>query len=274
MAKSRKPAHPQWGCIWCGKIPRTGEHLWPEWFSKIVPQTRNSHSNLKTRISYKPQEVVVSHQLKKRPGDPASRRIKAVCKDCNNVWMGKIEEAAIPVMTPLILGKEALLSPADQKAIVEWAVLKTMIGEYDDSLDTRAINEETQQAFYHDRSLIGVWKILIGRYVGTNWVTRYRHTPYHMRSRSNFLPVVDVTSMNTQVSTFVGGQLYIHVMSTRLPQLASFGFRGTTGNMLRCIWPATDEPIPWPPALTMGDDDAEFVASALAGLNQPRAPYL
>ena len=266
--KKRKLPRIQWGCIWCGGSPRTAEHLWPEWFSKLVPKSRQSHDNLKMRVRYNlPAAVILAPEVRKRPGDPASLTLKVVCEPCNNVWMGRVEEAAKRVMTPLILGHPAILTPDDQRCIVEWLALKSMIGEYDDSPDTRAIDKEMQRAFYERRELLGTWKVWIGRYQGTEWITRYRHAPAFVGSRSAnpavAAGVVNPPRVNTQISTFVGGQFYMQVMSSRSPLTEGFGFQGGTGRMLRQIWPALTHNIVWPPDAVMTDGDADFVANAL-----------
>ena len=217
---------------------------------------------MKFRVTHTAEATYIRPEIKKRPGDPASKKIKAVCKNCNNTWMSRIEEIAKPILSPLIMGQDAILSPSDQIAIVQWAVLKTMIGEYDDTSDTRAIDADTQQAFFKRRELIGVWKIWLGNYRGEGaWHSRYRHSPamLHLAATSVIYP----PKVNCQVSTFVGGHLFLQVLYSTFPHASAFGFQGETGDMLKLICPTVEGDIAWPPNRSIADHDADFIAHAL-----------
>ena len=45
--------------------------------------------------------------------------------------MKKIEDQARPIMIPLIVGHESRIYPADQAIIATWAVLKSMVSDFD-----------------------------------------------------------------------------------------------------------------------------------------------
>jgi hypothetical protein len=110
----------------------------------------------------------------KKPGVPSSKKIRAVCKKCNETWMSNIEEISKPVLTPLILGEKITLSVDDQQIIATWLALKTIIGDQDDQ-KTSSIHTESHNIFYQTRLALDGWKIWIGHYEGADWKTRYRH---------------------------------------------------------------------------------------------------
>jgi hypothetical protein len=115
-------------CIFCGRTPTTKEHIFSEWIHKHLGQ--RGHNVAYKRISV--QHLDRSDFIRdiRFPGQIRDWQIKCVCgndpKSCNNGWMRQLEEAADPVMTPLILGQSATLSPEDQKIIASWAVLKAV----------------------------------------------------------------------------------------------------------------------------------------------------
>jgi hypothetical protein len=88
-------------------------------------------------------------------------QIKCVCggtnNSCNNGWMRGIENAANPIMTPLIRGDAALLSPADQTTIATWAVLKAMVVHHE------FIPRKMRKKFATTRHPSPEWSVWIGR---------------------------------------------------------------------------------------------------------------
>ena len=55
---------------------------------------------------------------------------ESLCDECNNVWLGNFENLVIkPIATPLILGGETLIRPADQWQIAAWAYKMAMLLE-------------------------------------------------------------------------------------------------------------------------------------------------
>ena len=68
---------------------------------------------------------------------------------------------------------------------------------------------------------------------------------------------------NVQTTTICGGQLYIHVFSTTVPNI-HYGFKGRMGEVLCRILPSSGDDIQWPLRAIMTDDDAGQIALALA----------
>jgi hypothetical protein len=56
-------------------------------------------------------------------------KIKAVCKNCNNKWMSRIEESAKKHLQPMMQGDTVQLDPAAQVELAVWACLKVMAWE-------------------------------------------------------------------------------------------------------------------------------------------------
>jgi len=128
-------------CLFCDNEADSREHLFPDWLNKVIPI--GSPTTFLRGESGNP--AILGWQKSK----PASHRIKVVCTTCNTGWMSnRLENPAIPVLTPLILGHERDLSIDDQKIIATWAFARAVIGEHLDPAG--AAIPETQRHWLRD----------------------------------------------------------------------------------------------------------------------------
>ena len=262
--REKKQPNPPGQCIFCGKRgKRSGEHIFPEWFSKIVPRTEERHHSALAQVE--DHTVLPDVTFIRREGDLASRKLKAPCKECNEVWMSQIETASIPILTPLILGQPITLTADAQRIVATWATLKTLVIETDDP-KSAAIPPQAAKQFYVDKKPFDDWKIWIGQYFGTTWSQGKRMT--HLGGVLGPSAMKSVKTLgkhqrrNIQTTTIVGGQLYIHVFSATVSN-TFYGFKGRSGDVLNLIHPYSGD-IGWPPKVVMTDDDAGQIALSLA----------
>lgn len=200
------------GCIWCGKTPRTREHFWPQWISKIVPKTANNHqvkSLKEIEVNGKMETIPESH---KAPGDLASRTLKVVCATCNGGWMSDIEDAAAPVMKRILTGDiDFEITVEDQVKLRDWIALKTFILETANR-DFATLTASDREAFFTHRVAIRQWVIVIGRYKGSDWAKRVSHTG------AAIYPLGDHNSKpNVQLSAFCIGNMFMCSISSEKP---------------------------------------------------------
>jgi hypothetical protein len=105
-------------CMFCGKEgKRTYEDGWPNWllamFETLPGNTATEYRTINGR------RVNVRENVK---GRPSKRRRRIVCGPCNEGWMSNLEEAAKPILVPLILGEQRPLSESDQRVLATWAI--------------------------------------------------------------------------------------------------------------------------------------------------------
>ncbi|SHL95725.1 hypothetical protein SAMN05444159_7291 [Bradyrhizobium lablabi] len=181
--------------------------------------------------------------------------------------MSQIETASIPILTPMILGQPITLTAEVQQIIATWTTLKTLVIETDDP-KSAAMRPQAAKQFYSDRKPFNDWKIWIGQYTGTTWSQGKRmiHNgaflgPSQMASVKNF---GQCERRNIQTTTICGGQLYIHVFSTTVPN-TFYGFKGRLGDVLSLVHPYGGD-ISWPPKVSMTDGDAGQIALSLAAV--------
>jgi len=234
-------------CIFCGALPPlTGEHVFPRWSHQYLPpETQKNYESLRG--------VRNPHDLKHyeiiRPGDIRHWTVKCVCHPrCNNGWMRtQIEDTAKPILIPLIRGEECRIFPADQARLAAWAVMKAMVAE-------RMIRGHATTHHQHRKYLMRHllppkqgWGVWIGRFVSDTskpeleryhplWEAHpFRLLPDNLAARR---PNRSATYYNSQASTQVIGQLFIHVFRSPMPNLIprwKFELPGW-GSLFR-IWP-------------------------------------
>jgi len=268
---SQKPLpNPPRECIFCGKRGKlSGEHIFPQWFSKIVPRSDQRHYSV--RADVKNLKVEMDDPAIRREGDLASRKIKAPCKECNERWMSEIETAAIPILSPLILGKPTNLSREGQITLATWATLKTLVIEASFVATDRGIPAQSAKDFYKTRLPLEHWNIWIGRYNGCEWAKggkRIFHCGalYGPTSLDSIKNYGRFERKNVQTTTVCAGQLFIHILS-HTPELnLKMEFKGDIGAALVQVLPYHRD-VDWPPADSIDDDLAGLISMSLgAGL--------
>ncbi len=123
------------------------------------------------------------------PGQMRDWQIKCVCGGthltCNGGWMKKIEDQARPIMIPLIVGHESRIYPADQAIIATWAVLKSMVSDFD--REAHVTVHHTQRRRMKTRHLPPQrgWGVWIGHYERKNWKPQWISQPLLLLSEED-----------------------------------------------------------------------------------------
>jgi hypothetical protein len=115
MAETDRPAQNR-ACIFCGGTPLTVEHVWPEWVARLFDTTsvRITRSGSKP-VAYSARTIEL--------------KAAVVCEPCNTGWMNRVENAARPILTPMIKGQCATLDRPAQFVAAFWAVKTAMVFE-------------------------------------------------------------------------------------------------------------------------------------------------
>jgi hypothetical protein len=249
-------------CIFCGCSPTTKEDVWPTWLTQYVPRSLKNYHGALAEIDQLGQ---VTRIQKKWDGDPRSRRSQCVCRKCNNEWMSQLQEKAKPIILRLVKTQAITLSLHDQKVFSAWATMTTMTSEYIQP-STVAISEGNRQRFYRGKEPLKLWQIWIGDYPRGTWKPHRIHHAWPVRTRiRDESKLAANTAPNTQTTTLIFGNLYLHVASTDIPNaIGRLTFPDEVINtILKRIWPLRFGPISWPPRQTMTDRDADNIAGYL-----------
>ena len=202
-------------CIFCpfvGKL--TDEHIWGDWTRNYVERPQKKH-NFASIVAKTPTEEVVD-PVRIRAGDPLNSQVKVVCGPCNSGWMSQIQERAKPFLIPLFEGKESVLDSAAQTLIASWAAMATMTGEYlSRDPENIAVSQAERTWFKKNRVPPDNWRILIGKYRRDEWKGQWYHVSMPIYSAKDIprAKASNVRLPNHQTTSFVVGQLYVHVFS-------------------------------------------------------------
>lgn len=165
--------------------------------------------------------------------------------------MSQLQEAVKPRLLPLLDGKQAFLKLYDQKILAAWATMCVMTGEFysPDHVSVPFADREYLRLY---REPPPQWRIWIGRYIRGKWQGYWIH---------HSVPILDdedlpeagsdyVPAPNTQITTFIVGQLFIHAFSSATSDITNrwqfSGTRGLARNVLAQIWPPEESFIVWP----------------------------
>jgi hypothetical protein len=180
--------------------------------------------------------------------------------------MSRLQERAKPLVLPLVTGKEIELSTQDQRTLAVWCTMCTMTAE---SLgpDRTAISALDRVLLMSDQLLVRNWKIWLGHYERKEWLGQWVHNMMPISSKGRVHPTDDgIPRPNTQTTTLVFGQLYVHVFSCEYPDVVAKVELGESGNrVLAQIWPITRTSIVWPQE-SMTDRDADNLAGSICGM--------
>lgn len=257
-----RPAHPPRACIFCGGKPLTKEHIFADWLQKHLPKTGLLNHDQWHKVYSAPYET--NEEFIKRSGEPHSGRIKCVCADCNNGWMSSLQVDAKPILLPLI-GAEPIQLFRRQKAILStWVSMFTTVAEFRDKTGMAiAIPERDRVWLRARRSVPQHWRIWIGHHIRSSWNGIWVHASVPVGSeeyvpdgagRKRPIP-------NTQSTTIVLGQLFIHVFSSARKEVSRV--RLFDNRALAQIWPVQCQSISWPPKLSLDDAAAKEISCSL-----------
>jgi hypothetical protein len=243
----------------------TGEHLWSDFMGRFIPKgPRDSH--IETWDTYRANTPIRPTDVRKRRGHSTTRKLRRVCRKCNNGWMSRIDDEAKPYLLAMMYGQSINLDRAAQRKVVDWIVLKCMVFENNRREDA-ATTLEQRERFMLTREIPSYTQIHLFRCGEEPWDWQFhRHSagltaspapePLHPRRK------------NTQTFAFGVGDLLIYVLQAFAADI-EFRFERVAA---RQVWPPVDDVVIWPPVIRATWDEAEYIAGNLAELIREKWP--
>jgi hypothetical protein len=113
-------------------------------------------------------------------GNASAIKPLVVCARCNNEWMKRLEDAVIPILTPMMLGQQLVLDEAALAALGAWVTKTALVFELVQR-DSDATASAADRLWFknHQVPLAGS-RIWAARYVGTfgkSWQHARRCSP-------------------------------------------------------------------------------------------------
>jgi hypothetical protein len=270
--KRRTEIKPPGKCIFCegGAVPgnpMSGEHLWSDWMSDILPGDPGIHHF--EFFETKQRKNTTGERFERiRQGSANTKRIKVVCRECNNGWMSVLESEAKPFLKPLILGQPSLLGLSARKTLSEWFVLKALVAEHNAVKSSAAdpiFEQEARDRFKSHREIPFGCRIWLCMHNGLKWSCAYSgHSAGILPSGES--PMPSPRRPNVYAATFGLGALLGYVFATTSSELNDrIKFNGFVPP-LRILWPVADADIRWPPLHVLGDADGDRIANNVQAL--------
>jgi hypothetical protein len=183
----------------------------------------------------------------------------------------RIEDTAKPILIPLIQGQECRIFPAAQARIAAWAAMKAMVAEWNVKGHATTHHMHRKYLMRHHLAPAKGWGIWIGHFVsnkkkpvGERFHPLWAAHPFALSPQN--LPTGhenrEATRYNSQVSTQVIGELFIHTLRSPMPNLVPrWKFALPNNGSLFRIWPPTETSIVWP-GRRLTDLDAIYTDNA------------
>lgn len=236
-------------CLFCDNAVNSKEHVWPRWLIRLLNAAEESRP-----MSLRRHDGTVANWLAKN----SPLQFKEVCIQCNNEWMSDLENAAIPVMTPLIRGKAMTLNTGQQTTIGAWATKCAMLFDAHDAGD---VFYDRLDRLHFRRSLTpplnstGIW---LGRYNTTGSSRAFtEHRTLRTPLQRSGHPV------KSHVHTMAFGFLVLQIVSIKRTVHERGAIRINFQHAVNLpwdkltveVWPNALhlKPARWPPSLSFDD---------------------
>jgi hypothetical protein len=266
--RAQKPRIVERCIFWEASKPHTPldyEHVFGDWLRKYVRANSNKHRMQHTVIGR--ARTPTSRKMTVHAGEPLLSNIKVVCKACNSGWMSRTQNAAKPFLTPLIEGRRTTLGTAAQHAIAAWCAMVTMTGDYLPRDPSAIAITQSERDWLRDHGTPPEnWKIWIGDYRRQRGVWNHYVAPILDAKESVQRTTDRLAQPNTQSTTFVVGDLFVHTISSTgdrdlikgwvWPLTSRFAIH------LPQIFPRRESFIVWPPQ-SLTDFDVELISSTM-----------
>lgn len=234
-------------CAFCGDQSRlTREHVFAEWLQRHFPLVNPTTTR---RVTVPVDETPSGRMLHRvetttRTGDHLSQRIKCVCVKCNNEWMSRLQEAAIPLVVPFFEGRWPPLTEAEAACLAAWVAMSVMVIEQADPRSAH-ISQEQRTHLKNTGSVPPSWFTSITGYQGTGVPNAsYLHRALHFSLepiKGSASPTITSDGHSTM---FVLGSVLFHAFSVNDPTVFAALVNLDTyadRHRLRTIWPTRRE---------------------------------
>jgi hypothetical protein len=247
-------------CIFCGGKGLTKEHVFPAWMRPLL----QGYVEASEVPNYSQMQTFGGLSV---PGTPTSRgwnnqgyifnkRLRVVCRSCNNGWMSQQEKETKSLLTAMIEGRSASLGYDEQCRLALWCALRAGIFERDDP-ERAAITPHQYRYIYEHRTLPDGWKVFAASYGGLEWAVRM----FHLGGKVLNIADQSMPSVpNTHLTAMGMGKIVCAVVgstATNAPHVIA----QLSPIRMQQIWPF-EQSLGWPSLPEVDDNTLDHIAYA------------
>jgi hypothetical protein len=107
-------------CRFCGDPGASREHIFAAWIGRVMAPPPVSGTEIVFTHRSENPAAGVAPRFKRAKGPAFYTR--AFCRGCNGGWMSALEEEIMPVLGPMVTGRQRAIEVDDQRLLVFWAV--------------------------------------------------------------------------------------------------------------------------------------------------------
>jgi hypothetical protein len=254
-------------CIFCTRQPpdivMSREHVFPDWLRQIFPRTAGTTHTLGVmEWAGAPGRSPAKQTRKQRPGHSGTKKIRRVCKTCNETWLSNIEKIAKPILAPLINGEKIELDATKQRILATWAAKTVMTAEQ--IHPNKVVVYQAERTWLKENLTPPAgWNVWAGTYNGFAW----GELAIQQYAGLLRIPTVDngnPAEHNLIFTIFGMRRLMLVVTSSTWPRMWEImeSVGSPSGLSLSRIWPVVQASISWPRAFVLTDADGDQMADA------------
>jgi hypothetical protein len=272
---SKRPAflHGRGRCIFCERQPPdvkiSREHIFADWLREIFPRdaaTTHTHGIIDWPVTG-PVEVPPTVTIGGGQGHSGTKKVKVVCATCNETWLStKVEDAAKPILIPLIAGRACGLSVPMQRMLATWAAKTAMTAEHVNKRPA-VIHQFERTWLKENLSPPPGWFVSAVPYNGAEW----RDLGIFQHSGHLTIPSDNGTEIEHHLGlTFVGmGRLFLLVHYSSWSRIWDM-FSGDGAMDALRIWPPHQASVPWTPQNFITDTETEYFTTYMKRILEQR----
>ena len=227
-------------CIFCGQFgDKSREHFYPNWVASHVTQKQPAHHTLTTSTAKGFAPAQVTREVK-REGNLVTRKLRVVCRSCNNGWMSKLEETAKPILLRGFSAQPFSFSQSEQDILCRWACLKALVAENSEP-ELATTPHADRRDFFETQIPPPYFRIALGIHTTTFQTLCVRRAMTISFSNVIQPPLLDGLIKNTQLLTFIFGTLVFQVLAARVTKFNLLQDAAPPG--LTVIYPSRGSPL-------------------------------
>jgi len=157
-------------CIFCGGFGVTKEHVIPPWIGRALDGTSTHRVAISMDINLRELTLSTGTPPRTLQGHIFTRKVRGVCRSCNEGWLSRLEQHVRPMLVPLIADQQVVLTVDDQRTLACWVATTAMVNQF--FSPTYVVTPHEERRYLMSRGFPpDNWAIFAAPLCGEKWST-------------------------------------------------------------------------------------------------------